>query len=239
MSLACRCCRPHTAALDDGAAPRAAANAVGTHGVHGFLALPVTLKGLPMRLRSVACVLWFFAAASALAALKPGDMAPVFTAPASFAGKSFNYSLQDDLAKGPVVVYFYPSAFTTGCNVQAHAFSVDHAKFVAAGASVVGVSLDSIERLNAFSVDPEFCASKFAVASDADGRIARAFQIKVSGPVSGARDTRGQEIPHGFAQRTTFIVARDGTIAATIGGVDPQTNVERALQVVQRLSSGR
>ena len=83
-------------------------------------------------------------AAPAFAALKEGDTAPAFEAPASLAGKTFSFSLRDALKKGPVVVYFYPSAYTGGCNVQAHTFAVNHDKFAAAGASIVGVSLDSI-----------------------------------------------------------------------------------------------
>src|SRR5215475_12466244 len=84
----------------------------------------------------------------AWAALKSGDAAPDFSAQASQAGKAFNYSLADALKKGPVVVYFYPSAFTEGCNVEAHTFSERRADFDAAGATIIGVSLDSIDRLN-------------------------------------------------------------------------------------------
>ncbi len=106
----------------------------------------------------------------ALAALQEGAPAPEFTAQASMKGKPFTYSLKDALKKGPVVVYFYPSAYTNGCNVQARTFAVNQEKFAAAGASIIGVSLDSIDRLNDFSADPEFCAGKFPTASDADGR---------------------------------------------------------------------
>jgi thioredoxin-dependent peroxiredoxin len=181
-------------------------------------------------------LLWL---ASAQAALKDGDVAPAFSAEASLAGKAFTYSLKDGLAKGAVVVYFFPSAYTTGCNIQAHAFAVNVDRFAAAGASIVGVSLDSIDRLNTFSADPEYCAGKLAVASDADGRIARAYDLKVGGAVKGARDTRGAAIDHGFAERTTFVVRRDGTIAATIGGIQPEANVQRALEQVQRLAASR
>ena len=80
------------------------------------------------------------------------------------AGKAFNYSLADALKKGPVVVYFYPSAFTEGCNVEAHTFSVRRGEFDAAGATIIGVSLDNIDRLNDFSADPKYCAGKIAVA---------------------------------------------------------------------------
>ena len=178
-----------------------------------------------------------FVATTALAALKAGDAAPPFTAPASLAGKPFTYSLKESLAKGPVVVYFYPSAYTSGCNVQAHEFSTKSEQFAAAGASVVGVSLDSIERLNAFSADPDHCAGKLAVASDADGRIARSFGLRGTDAQPGAIDTRGKEIDHGFTERTTFVVRKDGTIAATVGGVSPTENVARALEQVRKLAS--
>ena len=85
------------------------------------------------------------------------------------------------------------------------------------GASVVGVSLDSIDRLNDFSKDPDFCAGNFPVASDADGHIAKSYELKVTALPAGAQDVRGQQINHDMAERTTFIVRSDGTIAATIG----------------------
>ncbi|HZZ92745.1 MAG TPA: peroxiredoxin [Usitatibacter sp.] len=172
------------------------------------------------------------------AALKAGDRAPNFEAQASFAGKASAYSLRQALTKGPVVVYFYPSAFTSGCNVQAHAFAVDYEKFARAGTSVIGVSLDSIERLNDFSGDPEYCNSRFPVASDANGRIAKSYELDVEQARSGIKDTRGIDIDHGFAERTTFIVTPDGRIAATIGGMSPQANVARALEAVQSLQAG-
>ncbi|HEX4332647.1 MAG TPA: peroxiredoxin [Usitatibacter sp.] len=171
----------------------------------------------------------------AMAALKTGDNAPQFDAQASFAGAASDYSLKDALKKGPVVVYFYPSAFTSGCNVQAHAFAVSHEKFAAAGATIIGVSLDSITRLNDFSKDPEYCNSKFPVASDADGHIAKSYDLSVKEGRAGIKDTRGVDIDHGFAERTTFIVSRDGKVAATIGGMSPQANVDKALEAVQSL----
>lgn len=173
----------------------------------------------------------------AVAALKQGDKAPDFTAQASLAGKEFKFSLKDALKKGPVVVYFYPSAYTQGCNVQARTFSVNQEKFAAAGASVVGVSLDSIQRLNQFSADPEYCAGKFPVASDADGSIAKSFDLNIRQAAGAMKDTKGNEIDHGFAERTTFVVTPDGKIAATIGGMTPTENVMKALEAVQELKS--
>ena len=181
------------------------------------------------------CVLASAVALPALAALKAGDTAPDFTAQASLAGNAFNYSLKAALAKGPVVVYFYPSSYTGGCNIQAHTFAVNSDKFAAAGATIIGVSLDSIARLNDFSKDPDYCAGKFPTASDPDGKIAKSFDLTVRAAQAGAKDTRGVEIDHGFAERTTFIVARNGTIVASIGGVAPADNVDKALAAVQAM----
>jgi peroxiredoxin len=174
----------------------------------------------------------------AFAALKSGDSAPEFNAQASFGGQASEYSLKDALKKGPVVVYFYPSAYTGGCNVQAHAFAVNYDKFAAAGATIVGVSLDSIARLNDFSKDPEYCNSKFPVASDSDGHIAKSYDLVVKDARAGLKDTRGNDIDHGFAERTTFVVSQDGKIAATVGGMSPQANVDKTLEAVQSLSGG-
>jgi thioredoxin-dependent peroxiredoxin len=179
----------------------------------------------------------------ALAALKQGDTALDFTAKASLAGKEFDYSLKTALAKGPVVVYFYPSAFTGGCNLEAHTFAENKEKFDAAGATIIGVSSDSIERLNAFSADPQYCAGKIAVASDPDGAIARSFDLKSGDAKPGIKDTRGVEIDHAFTERTTFVVTPDHKIAATLSTADdkisPAEHVEKSLAIVQQLQSAK
>ena len=175
----------------------------------------------------------------AIAALKVGDTAPDFKAQASKAGKEFTFSLKETLKNGPVVVYFYPSAYTGGCNIQAHTFAVNNDKFIAAGSSIIGVSLDSIARLNDFSADPDYCAGKIAVASDADGKIAKAFDLMVKEASAGKKDTRGADIDHGFAERTTYIVTADGKVAATLGGLSPSVNVDKALETVQKLAANR
>jgi len=186
-------------------------------------------------------------AVPAFAALDTGVMAPDFTAPASLNGNEFVYSLlngnefvyslEESLAKGPTVVYFYPSAYTQGCNIQAHTFAINMDKFRAAGASVVGVSLDSIERLNDFSADPEYCAGELPVVSDADGSIASSYDLQVREGRDGATDSRGVEIGHGFAERTTFVVGADGKIAGTVGGVSPEENVMKSLEMIEQLAS--
>ena len=93
----------------------------------------------------------------ALAALKDGEKAPDFTAQASLAGKEFKFSLKDSLKKGPVVVYFYPSAYTQGCNVQAHTFSVNSDKFAAAGSSAPRSQLRRRHRCAGDSLRPARC----------------------------------------------------------------------------------
>ena len=175
----------------------------------------------------------------ALAALKAGDMAPDFSAQASLAGKSFSYSLADALKKGPVVVYFYPSAFTEGCNIEAHTFSVRKGEFDAAGATIIGVSLDSISRLNDFSADPKYCAGKLAVASDADGAIVKAYHLKVQSSPQPVPDSRGVNIDHAFAERSTFVVTPDQKVYAAIGGVTPTAHVDAALKAVQQLAQAK
>lgn len=176
------------------------------------------------------------------AALTAGASAPDFSAPASVAGKDFEFSLAEALKKGPVVVYFYPSAYTGGCNIEAHTFAVNQEKFEAAGASILGVSHDSIARLNDFSADPEYCAGKFPVASDPDGAIAKSYDLKVMDKKPGAKDTRGVEIDHAFTERTTFVIAPDSKIVAVFSSVDdkisPADHVTKSLEAVKELAAG-
>ena len=178
-------------------------------------------------------------AVPAFAALKQNDKAPDFATKASLAGKEFNFSLKDALKKGPVVVYFYPSAFTGGCNIEAHTFAENKEKFDAAGASIIGVSRDSITRLNAFSADPQYCAGKIAVASDADGKIATSYGLTKMDIKPGMKDSRGVEIDHDFTERTTFVVTPDGKVAAVFSTADdkvsPADHVMKSLTAVQQL----
>jgi len=179
----------------------------------------------------------------ALAALKQGDKAPDFSAKASLAGKEVDFSLKAALKKGPVVVYFYPSTFTGGCNLEAHTFAENKEEFDAAGASIIGVSRDSITRLNAFSADPQYCAGKIAVASDPDGAIADSYGLTKTNPRPGMKDTRGVEIDHDFTERTTFVVTPDSRIAATLSTADdkinPAEHVEKSLAVVKQLAGAK
>lgn len=176
----------------------------------------------------------------ALAALKNGDSAPDFSAKASLAGKEFNFSLADALKKGPVVVYFYPAAFTKGCNIEAHTFAENAEKFKAANATIIGVSRDPIKRLNDFSSDPEYCAGKFPVASDPDGKITQAYNLNTMDVKPGIKDSRGVEIEHtAFTERTTFVITPDHKVIATLSSADdkitPADHVDKSLALVASL----
>jgi peroxiredoxin len=178
-----------------------------------------------------------------LAALKPGAAAPDFTAMASQAGKDFSFSLKQALAKGPVVVYFYPAAYTGGCDLEAHTFATEKDKFTQAGATIIGVSADSIERLNQFSADPKYCAGKFAVASDPDGKIATQYDLTMMPPQKGVTDVEGKPVTHGFFPRTTFVIDRQGRIVSTFSSKEdnltPDQHVKRSLAIVQRMHAGK
>ena len=171
--------------------------------------------------------------------LTKGDAAPLFSTQASLAGSAFDFSLKAALEKGPVVVYFYPSAYTGGCDLEAHTFAEDKDKFTAAGATIIGVSADDISRLNAFSSDPNYCAGKFPVASDPGGKIAATYGLTFILPKTGIKDVRGQEVTHGFIPRTTFVIGKDGKIVAVFSSeanhISPADHVEKSLEVVKGL----
>lgn len=177
-------------------------------------------------------------AAPSFAALKVGDTAPDFTATASLGGKDFTFHLNDALKKGPVVVYFYPSAYTGGCDLEAHTFAENHEKFDAAGASIIGVSADNLERLNQFAADPNFCAGKFPIASDESLKIANSYNLKTTPGKAGAKDVRGVEIGHGFIERVTFVVGKDHKIMAVMSstddGIKPDEHVFKSLAMVEK-----
>ncbi|HVY80279.1 MAG TPA: peroxiredoxin [Steroidobacteraceae bacterium] len=157
--------------------------------------------------------------ASALAALPDGAKAPDFTTQASLAGKTFTFSLADALKKGPVVLYFYPAAFTPGCTVEAHNFAEATDKFKALGATVIGVSYDKIETLNKFSVSE--CRNKFAVASDADQKIMKAYDAVLA------------QKPE-LANRTSYVIAPDGHVLYSYTDLNPDKHVENTMAVVQK-----
>lgn len=172
-------------------------------------------------------------------ALQKGSTAPLFTAKASISGKEFEFSLKKALAKGPVVLYFYPSAYTGGCDLEAHTFATLKDSFTMAGASIIGVSADDIERLNSFSSSPDYCAGKFPVASDPEGEIAATYGLKLKPAQPGVKDVRGQQVTHGFIPRTTFIINKDHKIVAMFSSetdhVSPDEHVKKSLAIVREM----
>lgn len=170
----------------------------------------------PPALRRCAALL-ICVALPAYAALKPGAKAPDFTAPASLGGSEFSFTLSEALKKGPVVLYFYPAAFTSGCTVEAHAFAEATEKFKELGATVIGVSKDDIATLDKFSVSE--CRSKFAVAADPDLKIAKSYDAKI--PLVG------------YADRTSFVIVPDGTVSYVYSALNPDKHVANTLAAVQ------
>ncbi len=163
----------------------------------------------------------------------------MFTAKGSLAGSEFEFSLKKALAKGPVVLYFFPSAYTGGCDIEAHTFATLKDEFTAAGTTIIGVSADDIQRLNDFSSDPDYCAGKFPLASDPDGKIAASYGLGISLPKAGAKDVRGVEINHGFITRTTFVIGKSDKIIAVFSSekdkITPEEHVKKSLSIVRNL----
>lgn len=160
--------------------------------------------------------------ASASAALKPGMSAPVFTAPAFLAGEPFTFDLQAALKNGPVVLYFFPAAFTPGCNAEAAAFSQAIDKFKAEGASVIGVTAGNIDRLAEFSKDTEKCAGKFPVAADEGAKIAKTFDATMA-------------LKSDLASRTSFVIGKDGRIVLAYDSQIPYQHVKKTLEAVKAI----
>lgn len=171
------------------------------------------------RLHSLILALAISLPIAALAALKPGDPAPPFTTPAALAGKAFDFDLSQALKQGPVVLYFYPKAFTRGCTIEANAFADAQPKFAALGAIVLGLSHDDINTLQRFST--EACRDRFAVGSDPKARTIQAYDA-------------GSLLP-GMASRISYVIGQDGRIVFTHEGSNPLQHVEKTLKAVEQL----
>jgi peroxiredoxin len=157
------------------------------------------------------------------ATLQPGAPAPDFTTQASLAGKPFTFSLADALKSGPVVLYFYPAAFSKGCTVEAHEFAEATDKFKALGATVIGVSNDKIDVLNKFSVSE--CRSKFAVASDADQKITKAYDASL--------------FFTSYSDRTSYVISPQGRILYAYSALNPDKHVENTMAAVAKWNAAR
>jgi len=167
----------------------------------------------------ISCAVSLLAASGAMAALKAGDKAPDFTAQSSLGGQVSTFSLADALKKGPVVLYFYPAAFTTGCTIEAHLFADAIDRYKALGATVIGVSNDKIDTLNKFSVSE--CRSKFAVAADTDQKIMKSYEAVMT--------TKSD-----YASRTSYVIAPDKSIIYEYSSPSPDKHVENTLQALQQ-----
>lgn len=180
---------------------------------------------LPIRL-AVAVVTALACAGTANAALKPGTQAPDFQAPAYLAGKPFTFKLSEALTRGPVVVYFFPAAFTPGCNIEAHLFSQAVDQFKASGATVIGVTAGNTEQLAEFSKDTKTCGGKFAVAADPKARIAGEF------------DTRMDSKPE-MSARTSYVIDATGKVVHAYTNPNPNDHVKQSLDAVRGLDKQR
>jgi thioredoxin-dependent peroxiredoxin len=173
-----------------------------------------------MTMRWLTCSAFVAAAlcAPALAALPTGGKAPSFTLQATQGGDVFTFSLAAALKKGPVVLYFYPAAFTPGCTVEAHEFADAIDQYKALGATVIGVSHDPIDKLQKFSVSE--CRSKFAVAADTNQTVMKEY------------DSVLPKHPD-YANRTSYVIAPDGTIVYTYTSLDPALHVQNTLTALK------
>ena len=152
------------------------------------------------------------------AALDIGESAPSFTIPAALGGKVYKFSLAESLKKGPVVLYFFPAAFSGGCSAEARFFAETIPQFDAFNASVVGVSSDGIESLTKFSV--QACQGKFPVASDESLTVIKSFDA--------AMQTRPE-----YANRITYVIAPDGKIVFHYLSLNPTKHVEKTLAALR------
>ena len=162
----------------------------------------------------------------ASAALKNGTAAPDFTAQAYLAGDPFTFRLADALAQGPVVLYFFPAAFTPGCNVEAALFSQAIDRYKAHGATVIGVTAGNTERLAEFSKDGEKCAGKFPVAADPGAAIARRYDAILP-------------LKPDLSNRTSYVIGRDGRIRHVHSDLNPNQHVKATLEALDALPAAK
>lgn len=164
------------------------------------------------------------AAGSAQAALDVGDKAPPFAIDASLAGNSFRFSLAEALKNGPVVLYFFPAAFSIGCTIEANQFAEAHDQYKALGATVIGVSADDIETLKKFSATE--CRNKFAVGADADKAVMKAYDAVLA-------------FKPDYSNRTSYVISPDGKILYQFTSLNPYRHVSNTLSALKTWSSAQ
>ena len=171
-----------------------------------------------MRYAAAFAVAIAISAGPALAALPVGATAPEFKAKAALGGKEFDFDLQSQLKKGPVVLYFFPAAFTPGCTAEAHAFSEATDDFTKAGATVVGVTAGNVERVAEFSKTE--CRDKFAVVADPGAKIAGLYKSTLV-------------MKPGWSDRTSYVIGKTGKIAFVHSDLNPSKHVELTLAALK------
>lgn len=159
------------------------------------------------------------AATPAVAALKVGDKAPVFTTDAALGGKSFKFELAKALKKGPVVLYFFPAAFTSGCTVEAHEFAEASDEFAKNGATLIGLTAGNAERIKEFSTVE--CRDKFPVG------------LATPATITGYDVTLPQKA--GWTNRTSYVIAKTGKIAYVLSDLNPAGHVAGTMAAVKAL----
>jgi peroxiredoxin Q/BCP len=157
----------------------------------------------------------------ALADLAPGAKAPDFKADAYLAGKPFTFDMAAARKKGPVVLYFFPSAHTSGCNLEAHLFSEAADSFKEQGATLIGVTAGKVGELAAFSAETEHCGGKFPVAADPGAKIAKQYDS----PLKMA----GMTAPMDLSSRTSYVIAPDGTIISAYNNMAADDHVNQTM----------
>jgi peroxiredoxin Q/BCP len=167
-------------------------------------------------------------AGSAHATLSKGAKAPEFVTHGAEAGKPITFDLQKALKKGPVVLYFFPSAYTKGCNLEAHLFSEAVADFKAQKATVIGVTAWKINELSDFSKETEHCGGKFAVAADPGAKIANQYDA----PLKMA----GMKTPMELSARTSYVIAQNGNVVFAYDNLDASDHVNQTLTAVKALN---
>jgi len=175
-----------------------------------------------LTLATAAAVTFGVFSSAVFAELKIGTKAPEFSLPAYLAGQPFRFDLKDALKKGPVVVYFFPAAHTSGCNVEAHLFSEAIDQFKTLNTTVIGVTAGNTEQLADFSKETEHCSGKFAVAADEGAKVAKDYDSLLT-------------MKPGWSNRTSYVIDQSGVVAAAYSAMDPKDHVSQMLAAVKAL----
>ncbi len=172
---------------------------------------------------AVAVAMTGLAAVSAHAALDQGVTAPEFKATAYLGGDKYDFDLDSALKKGPVVVYFFPAAFTQGCQIEAHLFAESADEFKKEGATIIGVTAGNVDRVGEFSKDTRYCSGKFPIAADSDGSIAKLYASSLV-------------FKPGWSGRDSYVIGKDHKIALVYSNLNPNDHVTQTLAAVKKLT---